>query len=248
METIEIAKDRLLYYQFEGLREIDHIEHLFTSRIGWNDRNTTGQIARLFNMPETSRVGLKQVHGANIVVIDSYGDDLGRISNLEGDGLITNLPNIILSTGHADCVPIYFVDPGKRIVGIAHGGWRGTYGNITGKMIGRMVDHYGSDIEDIIIGIGPSIGPCCYEVGMDLGNEFKDKFTEFPDILVDRDDRVFLDLWKVNYLQAKEKGIGGENIIVPRICTSCNMDKFHSYRGENGTDGRMIAAIGLRDG
>lgn len=246
MEIIEKNRRGILYYQFERFNELNFIDHLFTSRIGWNNGNIPDKLSEILNMPKSNQVNLKQVHGTNIILVDS-NDDFKELSKIEGDGLITNIPNIILSTNHADCVPIYFIDQIKKVVGVAHGGWRGTYENISGKMIDKMKEVYGSESGDILVGIGPSIGPCCYEVGKDLGEQFKERYPRFSNILMEKDDKTFLDLWEVNYLQVKDRGVREENIVVSKACTSCNVDKFHSYRREKGTKERLVAAIGLKN-
>lgn len=246
MEIIEKNKDGILYYQFERFNSLNFIAHLFTSRIGWNNENISKKISEILKVSKSNQVNLKQVHGTNIILIDSYDMDFKELSKLEGDGLITAIPNVILSTNHADCVPIYFIDQKNKVVGLAHGGWKGSYENISGKMIDRMEKEYNSNSRDILIGIGPSIGPCCYEVSEDLGKQFKERYPDFPNILIEKNNKIFLDLWKTNYLQAKDKGVRKENIIMSKACTSCNVDKFHSYRKERKTKERLVAAISLK--
>lgn len=248
MEIIEKIKNGLTYYQFKRFNQLDWLEHIFTSKIGWDNESISEKLSKCLDMPESKRVSLKQVHGTHILLVDSCDKDFDKLSKLEGDGLITDLPGIILSTNHADCVPIYFVDLNKKVIGVAHGGWRGTYGNMTRNMIDKMKGVYNSNAKDILVGIGPSIGPCCYEVGMDLVEMFKNRYPNFSNIFVEKDDKVLLDLWRINYLQARDMGIEVQNIIVSEVCTSCNVDKFHSYRKEGGTKGRMVTAIGLRSG
>ncbi len=245
MGIIENNKDGFMYYQMEAFKDIDFANHLFTSRIGWNNENIKDKISHIFNVPKVNIINLKQVHGTDIMIIDEKTKDLEGISDIEKDGLITNIPKLVLITYHADCVPIYFLDKKKQVVGLAHGGWRGTYDNISGKMVDLMMNTYNSKTEDILVGIGPSIGPCCYEVSLDLGEKFALKYSGFKDILRHKDDSVYLDLWKVNYLQVREKGILEENITLSRTCTSCNVDKLYSYRREEGTKNRMAAAISI---
>src|SRR5690606_4290042 len=141
-----------------------------------NHGDFEGKISNILNVPKDNIISVKQVHGTNIKVIDSKLVNFDNTSLLEADGLITDLPNIVLATYHADCVPIYFLDRGKKVVGIAHGGWRGTFENISGKMIDLLRNKYNSNSKDILIGIGPSIGPCCYEIGKDLGEKFSERY------------------------------------------------------------------------
>lgn len=245
MGIIEKYNKGVLYYQFELFNKVGYINHLFTSRIGWSNENILDKISIIFNVPKSNIVNVNQVHGTDIMVVNSKVEDFKELSEKERDGLITNIPNLILMTSHADCVPIYFLDQRNKVIGLAHGGWRGTYDNITGKMIDTMKKIYNSKSEDILVGIGPSIGPCCYEVSRDLGKQFIEKYDKFKNILQEKDGKIFLDLWKTNYLQAIDKGIKSENITLSKICTSCKVDKFYSYRKEKGTKNRMIAAISL---
>lgn len=246
MKIRENYKDEALYYELEQLKDIGFIKHLFTTRIGWTNENTKSEISTIFNIPETDIINVKQVHGTEIKIVDLDVEDFEKFSDIEADGLITSIPYIALITYHADCVPIYFIDKVKRIIGIAHGGWRGTYDNISGKMVDKLEKCFGSKPKDILVGIGPSIGPCCYEVSNELGDQFSKRYIGFKDIVYRRKDKILLDLWRVNYLQVLEKGIDKKNIILSEACTSCNNDKFHSYRKEKGTKNRMVAAISLK--
>ncbi|NMB28052.1 MAG: peptidoglycan editing factor PgeF [Tissierellia bacterium] len=245
MGIIEKYNKGVLYYQFESFNKVAYINHLFTSRIGWNNENIPDKISSIFNVPKSNIVNVRQVHGAEMTVIDLKVEDFKDLSKKESDGLITNIPNLILTTSHADCVPIYFLDKRKKVVGLAHGGWRGTYKNITGKMIDTMKNIYNSEPEDILVGIGPSIGPCCYEVSKDLGEQFNKRYSRFKNIVQEKNNKVFLDLWRINYLQAIDKGIKSGNITLSKTCTSCKIDKFYSYRKEKDIKNRMVAAISL---
>ncbi|QQY80548.1 hypothetical protein EDD65_102205 [Keratinibaculum paraultunense] len=241
MEIIERIEDGLTFFQME-LFYNRNVSHLFTSRLGW-ENNKVEKLLKLFNVPEENIIGLTQVHGTNILVVDEDIKNNEKTANIKADGMITNVPNIVLITYHADCVPIYFYDYNKKVIGLAHGGWKGTYGNISGKMLDLMIDRYNSNIDNVLVGIGPSIGPCCYEVGKDLAFQFMNKYNKFDNIIEKRHNKLYLDLWKVNYLQIRDKGVRKENIAVTKACTSCHNDKFYSYRKEKGTKNRMIAAI-----
>lgn len=245
MGIIEKYSEGVLYYQLELFNSIDYVNHLFTTRIGWSNENIPDKISSIFNVPKSNIINVNQVHGTDIIIVNSKTKDFRGFSKKEGDGLITNIPNLVLMTSHADCVPIYFLDQKKKVIGIAHGGWRGTYNNISGKMIDNMKNIYGSKTKDILVGIGPSIGPCCYEIGHDLGEKFIKRYGKFKNIIQKKDNKLFLDLWKVNYLQVTDKGIEPENIALSKACTSCKIDKFYSYRKERGIKNRMIAAISL---
>lgn len=245
---IEKNKGSLVYFQFKQFTNYEHIfHHLFSSRIGWSNdkKKIKEQLSTLVGVPTENIIDVKQVHGTEIVIVDSNIKDF--LNNpLEADGLITDRPGITLITYHADCVPVYFVDISKKVVGLAHSGWKGTFNNITGKMLKIMKEQYDSNKEDILVGIGPAIGPCCYEVKDDLIQLFTERYSNYDNILRIDGNKAFLDLWKVNYLQILEEGIPEENIILANSCTSCNIDKFYSYRREKGIANRMIAAISLK--
>jgi len=249
MTLVENNMGNLVYYQFKEFIDFEHVfSHLFSSRIGWDiDKiRMKEQICNIIGVPTKNIISVKQVHGTNIIIIDSNIKDYESISQSEADGLITNLPNVALITYHADCVPVYFIDISKKVIGLAHSGWKGTFNNITGKMIKTMRDRYNSNSEDIFIAIGPSIGPCCYEVKDDLIQLFTEKYGNFDFLFRVDNDKAYLDLWKTIYLQILEEGIPKENIILSNTCTSCNIDKFYSYRREKGTNNRMVAVISLR--
>lgn len=242
---IEIREKGLLYLQFEEFNKLGLVKHLFTTRVGWTKKDHKEQLATIFDVEVERVINVKQVHKTDILVMDSVHKLTAETPNMEYDGLITHLPKLVLTTYHADCVPIYFVDRKNKVIGMAHGGWKGTLGNISGKMIDTMMEAYDSQIEDILVAIGPSIGSCCYEVGKDVSDLFIDRYREYEDIIISGDGKNYLDLWKVNYLQLREKGIPEENIILSNLCTSCNVDKLYSYRKERGTDERIIAGISL---
>lgn len=161
-------------------------------------------------------------------------------SKKEGDALITNLKNVPLLVFTADCVPIAIIDKNKKSIGLVHAGWRGSYEKIPKKAIDSMISAYKTNPNDLICIIGPSIGKCCYEVSKELIEKFKiiipNKNEEFYKI---ENGRYYLDLWKVNEIILMDSGVKKENIINLNICTSCQSDKFHSYRKHNKTPERI---------
>jgi len=187
MATIKKHKDKILYYQIEGFNIDNEFNHLFSTRIGWNQENLFNDLSNVFNITEENIYRAKQVHGKDIIIIKD--EDNKNISKEEKDGLITNKKGIALCTYHADCVPIYFYDKVNRTIGMAHAGWKGTLNNIAEIMIQNMVVQFDCKLQDILIAIGPSIGPCCYEIGQDLVTIFKDKYLENADIIIKRDGK-----------------------------------------------------------
>jgi YfiH family protein len=163
----------------------------------------------------------------------------------ETDALITSSRGVTLMLRFADCVPVLLYDPVRRVAGLAHAGWRGTVSGIARKTVQRMVSHYGCRPEDVLAGVGPSIGPCCYEVGEDVAEAVRDSMPESDDLLNARSqDRWHLDLWRANVRQLAESGV--LDIEIAGTCTACRTDEWYSHRAEHGRTGRWGALLGLR--
>ena len=245
MNILKEHKENIQYFQFKRFQEIDFIDHIFSSKIGWAVENTFNNVSNILDIEEVNIIHLRQIHSNHIEIIDKNIENYSSIIGKEGDGLITNISNLALMTYHADCVPIYFIDTNKKKIGLAHGGWRGSFDNISGKMVETFIKNFNTDPQDLLVGIGPSIGPCCYEVSRNLGEDFLKKYRSFNEIIIKKQNKVYLDLWRLNYLQLKSAGVLENNIINSKACTSCNVDEFYSYRRENGTQERMVAVIKL---
>ena len=189
-----------------------------------------------------------QVHGDRIEVVRKKNSEFGILLpgvNIENtDGLITASKNLPLVGTFADCVPLFFYDNVKKVVAISHAGWRGTKQNIAKKTIDNIIKETGGKAGDIKVIIGPSIGSCCYEVGTELYDVFKD-YSFHANICRVKNQRLYLDLWLANRIQLEEAGVLSENILVSKICTHCNNDFFFSYRKEKGNTGRMMGLIML---
>ncbi|MGN0435472.1 MAG: peptidoglycan editing factor PgeF [Wujia sp.] len=165
------------------------------------------------------------------------------------DGLVTNEPGVTLITFFADCVPNFFYDPVKNVVGLAHSGWRGTVAHIGTRMIEVMVNEYGSVPEDIICAIGPSICKSCYEVSQDVIDEFRKEYAEdvFSSLAVSKDDgKYLLDLQLACRYNLLLAGVCEENIAMPDICTCCNPTLLFSHRASKGMRGNLAAVIGFK--
>ena len=184
-----------------------------------------------------------QIHSDIVNKIDE--GNIGQ--KLEGDALITNIPNVPLLIFTADCVPIAIIDKKNKAIGLAHAGWRGTYDEIAKKTIEKMKENYNTNSEDLVCMIGPSIGACCYEVSKDLVEKFNMNFTYSNEkFYTIEEDRYKLDLWKVNEYILKECGVKEDNIVNLNLCTSCNSDKFHSYRKHNQTLKRIGTILQIK--
>jgi polyphenol oxidase len=147
----------------------------------------------------------------------------------------------------ADCVPLLLFDPVKKVVAVIHAGWRGTVQHITSNTIKVMIDRFGSNPADILAGIGPSIGPCCYEVGEEVKAVVHESFGTTEGYLVSQphSEKPYFDLWYANQKQLIELGLKPENIETSQICTKCNHRMFYSSRADKGVTGRFAAGIFL---
>ena len=194
----------------------------------------------------------RQTHTTNVRVVteDDRGKGIVRERDYtDVDGLVTNVPGICLVTSYADCVPLYFVDPVKRVIGLSHSGWRGTVGKIGKKTVEVMKDTFGSDPGDILAAVGPSVCMDCYEVSEDVIERVKEAFSEhlWEQLFYRKPDgRYQLDLWKANELIFREAGISEEHIAVTNVCTHCNSDILYSHRAAGDKRGNLCAFLALK--
>lgn len=211
-------------------------------------------------------VTLKQLHSDLIHRVD--GPPQGA---LQGDGLITDTPGLVLAIQTADCLPIFLVDPKHRAVGAFHAGWRGTRARIAEKGAGLMWQHFGSRARDLLAAIGPGIHACCYEVGRELRERFEAQFAYAGELFREVQDSdpvrekypllfltarapghsrlapgIYLDLVKANVRQLRDAGLQAANIHALPLCTACRTDLFFSHRAEKGKTGRMLAVVGIK--
>lgn len=203
----------------------------------------------------------EQTHGTEVAVVtakDRGRGSLERESAFQAtDGLLTDVPGVLLASFYADCVPLFFFDPVRRAVGLAHAGWKGTVGGIAAVMVRRMKETYGSDPADLKAAIGPSIGVCCYEVDEAVMDRAKPVLAELRDVgegaeplsrpSAGRPGRTMLNLKETNRRIMIKAGILPIHIECTTWCTSCHPELFFSYRKENGLTGRMTSFIGLKE-
>ena len=164
------------------------------------------------------------------------------------DGLVTDVPGLILSTFYADCVPLLFFDPIHRAIGCSHSGWRGTVGEMGRVTVEAMEKYFGSRPEDILAAVGPSICRDCYEVGEEVAEEFENLFSgESGEVLTAKGNgKYLLDLWKANEKVLLSSGIRREHLAVTDICTCCNSEYLFSHRASRGKRGNIGAFIMLK--
>lgn len=183
-----------------------------------------------------------QVHSADVVIADQPRDL--AVDAPKADALITANPAVTLFQRFADCVPILLVDPRRRAVGVVHAGWRGTLLKASAVAVRAMAERYGSQPRDVLAGIGPSIGPERYEVGPEVAAQARAAFpAEAEQVVITRDGRTHLDLWRANTLALHSAGVG--QVEVSGVCTATHVHDFFSHRGEHGQTGRFGALIAL---
>jgi hypothetical protein len=248
------------YFTFETLQH-PALRHAVIARRGgnsprpWESLNLGGTVG---DQPERVRANLSralaaidlspsslsqvwQVHSAQIVRADSPN---GAGSPAKADGMVTARPELSLLMRFADCVPILVFDPVRIAIGVAHAGWLGTVRGVSIGLVSSMIREFGSKPEDLIAGIGPSIGPDHYPVGPDVVAQVEAAFgAHSSQLLLPQDGQVLLDLWSANRWQLESAGIG--SIEVAGICTACNLGDWYSHRGERGQTGRFGAVLAL---
>jgi hypothetical protein len=189
-----------------------------------------------------------QIHEADILTIDSISnfDDTNQQAIAgQADGLVTGKVGIYLMMRFADCTPLLFFDPVQEAVGLAHAGWRGTMHNVAGATVQAMKS-VGCLPENIMAVIGPSIGPCCYEVGPDVIEAVAQQFDDSATLFTFQSTSAYFNMWEANCRQLVRSGV--KQIIQTKLCTACHTDKFFSHRAEKGRTGRFGAIIGLNVG
>lgn len=192
-----------------------------------------------------------QTHTTNVVRVGAADAGNGvvrghRFSDV--DGMVTNEPGVTLITYYADCVPLYFVDPVRRAIGLSHSGWRGTAERMGQVTLDKMKREFGTDAADVLCAVGPSICRSCYEVGEDVAEVFRKQFKGWEqEILTEKGNGKYcLDLWRANELVLLLAGVEQEHIAVTDVCTCCNPQLLFSHRASGGKRGNLAAVLALR--
>jgi len=253
-------------YYFESLASEGLVQAIFTRRGGvsqtpWASLNLGGTVGdnpvdvqenrqRAFQSIEVSlerMYDVWQVHSDKVVITDKPRP--AAQEHLKADAILTNRPGLALFMRFADCVPVFLYDPVQKAVGLVHAGWRGTVNQITGRAVQTMQRVYGTKPQDIVAGIGPSIGLHHYEVGREVVDQVQQSFGEDATGLLQSSSSnghgVKLDLWRANRLVLERSGV--RQVEVSGICTACHLDDWYSHRGEAGRTGRFGAVIQLTD-
>ncbi len=257
---IRQVQGHLSYYQFSSLSAGNRVTHYVFARKGGfsrppfaslnvghtvgDDGNAVkanhGLVYCAANTSEEDVVTAHQVHGRGVGIV---GMNHQRLYH-ETDALITNVPGLILMLRFADCTPVMLYDPVQEAVALIHSGRLGTLADIAGHTVHRMCKEYGSQPSQLMAGIGPSIGPCCYQVGPEVVADVRARLPEAGRLLVQQSDNSFhFDLWETIRRQLEAKGV--QQIELAGLCTACHTDEFFSHRAERGHTGRFAALIGL---
>lgn len=257
------------YYSFPSFDQIAFVRHGFSTRLGGVSEGTFSSMNLSFTRGDDPaavrenfdrfcvaiRVNSEdvvisaQTHTANVKIVTAEDRGRGITRDKEYtdvDGLITNDPNVVLCTQYADCVPLFFVDPVKKVVATSHAGWRGTAAGIADATVKKMVESFGCCPEDILAGIGPSIGYCCFEVDAPV----YDAFCQVPVFdegcyTANPNDKFHINLQEVNRRWMLKSGVLAEHITVTDLCTKCHPDVFWSHRITGDARGSLAAFIAI---
>ena len=215
-------------------------------------RENFKRMAETIGVEPNSLVFAAQTHTTNVRKVTAGDKGKGIVYPLDYqdvDGLITNESGICLTTFYADCVPLFFIDPVHRAIGLSHSGWRGTVGKMGQETLRRMKEEYGTDAKDVIAAVGPSICQDCYEVSEDVIEKFKEAFDEiyWGELFYQKENNKYqLNLWKANEIILLEAGVPKENIAVTNVCPNCNSDVLFSHRATKGERGSLAAFMALK--
>lgn len=252
----------VVQYRFDGLENIENLRHAILTRLGGvsqgpyatlNLGHTVGDDPRA--VEENHRRALRplgihpdrvvspwQVHGARVEIVGK--EHLGTVRP-KTDALLTVTPGVPLMMRFGDCTPVVLCDPVRRVVGMAHAGWRGIVAGVVESTVRTMSEQLGCNPENVWAGLGPTIGPCCYEVGADVAREIEEACPAGSQVIEQVNGRIHADLPSAVEAQLKHAGI--RRIERTGLCTSCRVDEFFSHRAENGDTGRFGIVIGWQD-
>lgn len=260
-----VEKDDVVYFKFKELDKYDFINHSVSSRYGGvsskdglqtmnlgthtsDDIENVRQNYKIFCEAagyDVNRIVLgNQSHSLNVRCATPKDCGKGVFSArdyTDVDALITDEKNLPLVIHSADCVPVSFIDTRLKVIGNAHCGWRGTFGELAKITLNEMIKRFSTHPEDVVCTIGPCICKSCYEVSMDLYIEFQKKFGD-SDSLMNKDNSYYIDLAGVNRQILISCGVSSDNIFVSDICTCCNIDYLYSHRGQ-GTKRGIFASF-----
>lgn len=269
----ENNRNGVLYFTFPSLDAQEDFVHGFSSRIGGVSKNEFAQmnlsftrgddeqcvrenyrrIAAAIGFDDTAIVCSDQTHTNHVRKVAKADCGKGYLrprDYTDVDGLVTDEPGVVLATFYADCVPLFFVDPIHRAIGLSHSGWKGTASDIARVTVRTMQEEYGSRPEELLAAVGPSICQDCYEVSEDVIEQFCANYEEtlWPRLFYKKENgRYQLNLWESCRQNLLRAGILPEHIEITDICTCCNPDILFSHRASHGKRGNLGAFLGIRE-
>lgn len=252
MNTDKHGLDERQFLTIRTLEKSDVFLHAFTTRQNGLGARNNGikspgdwdAIAKAFGISPERLVTVNQVHGEDIVIVDS-GNFRG-LKAVQADALICHTPGIAIGIETADCVPVLLFDPETPAIAAVHAGWRSTVKQIVRKTAAKMQQEFGSDPSRMIAAIGPAIGRECYEVDEPVMGPVREVFPFWREIAQPREaGRWGLDLVKANKMELMQQGLAEGNIHAVGLCTSCRRDLFYSFRAE-GRTGRMLSVVMIK--
>jgi YfiH family protein len=212
------------------------------------------KLAATLGVPLGSMVGCQQVHGTEVALVGAEDGGRGMSADspaIQGaDAQVTATPGLYLMALSADCPPVFFYDPVRRAIGLAHSGWKGTVGRIAANVVQAMANHFGSSPSDIVAAVGPGIGPCCYNVGPNVIEAvlqtFSEHITGYAPLLEEREGLTYFNLREAIRRALLDAGLHPGNVTVEEVCTAHNLDLFYSHRGDAGQCGLFGAVLGMK--
>lgn len=278
--TIEILRSEVLNFPW--------LVHGFSTRVGGHSTAYGGSSLNLGFTKHDTRAAVERNREAFLLALDAdpgawrlvtqrqvHSDLIHHVTvaaaRPTGDGLITDVPGLLLGVQTADCLPVLLVDTKRRAVGAFHAGWRGTLQRIVEKGVGEMRRQFGSVPAELRAAIGPGIHSCCYQVGEEVREKFHSQFAyagevfrevresnpvheKYPLLFLHarppghgpEETLLYLDLVAANTRQLLDAGVPAESITALPLCTSCRTDLLFSYRKEKGVVGRLLGVVGIR--
>ncbi len=259
------------FYIFPQIHDLGFVKHGFSTRLGGVSQGIFASMNLSFTRGDAEEAVLEnfkrfcgaigtdykktvissQEHHTTVLAIRQ--EDAGRgVTRDRGytdvDGMMTDVPGIVLCTQYADCVPLFFADPVRKVVATSHAGWKGTVDGMAAVTVQRMGEVYGCDPADIRVGIGPSIGMCCFEVDAPVYERFAAlPFADEQCIHDDQNGKYHIDLWESNRRFLLQSGVQPQHITVTDLCTKCHPDVFWSHRITGPERGSLAAFISIAE-
>ncbi|MCI8418182.1 MAG: peptidoglycan editing factor PgeF [Lachnospiraceae bacterium] len=270
----EKEREGVPYLVFSHLEETQLVCHGFSTRLGGVSegmlstmnlsfsrgddpgrvRENYGRMGRAVGFSCENLVFSHQTHTTHVRRVTEADRGKGYLFSRDYenvDGLITNVPGLVLTTFYADCVPLFFLDPVHKAIGLSHSGWRGTAGGMGPVTLRAMAQEFGTEPSQVLAAIGPSICQDCYEVSQDVIEEFQKTFPpeQWPKLYQEKEEKgkYQLDLWQANELLLLGAGIRPEHLSVTNICTCCNPELLFSHRASKGKRGNLAAFLMLKE-